>query len=94
MFEGYDCGGLSLLETKEYFNEIECSFIEKAHNDWRLIITIFGWLTLIKGIVRIGFSEIAQKSVKAFENKQILIKILLIIMVVLGAWLIWTGFYQ
>ncbi len=62
--------------------------------DWRVVITVFGWLSLIKGIARIGFPEIAQKYIKTLENKPVLIKTLLVITILLGAWLIWMGFYQ
>ncbi|MDA0987497.1 MAG: hypothetical protein O3A55_07870 [Bacteroidetes bacterium] len=60
--------------------------------DWRVVITIFGWLSLMKGIARIGFPEIAQKYIKALEKQQALIKIWLVIVVVLGTWLTWMGF--
>ena len=59
--------------------------------DWRIVITIFGWISLIKGIVRIGFPEIPQKLVPTFKNKPILTQILLVIAVFLGAWLIWAS---
>jgi len=59
--------------------------------DWRVVITIFGWISLIKGIVRIGFPEIPQKLVPVFKNKLALTQILLIICILLGAWLIWAS---
>lgn len=61
--------------------------------DWRVVITIFGWLSLIKGIVRIGFPEVTQKLVPAlFKEKLLLTQILLVICVLLGAWLIWMSY--
>lgn len=59
--------------------------------DWRVVITIFGWTSLIKGIVRISFPEIPQKLVPTFKNKPGLTQILLIIAILLGAWLIWMS---
>lgn len=59
--------------------------------DWRVVITIFGWLSLIKGIVRIGFPEAIQKMTPTFKNKPGLMQILLIICILLGAWLIWKS---
>lgn len=59
--------------------------------DWRVVITIFGWISLIKGIMRIGFPEIPQKLVPTFKNKPILTQILLVLAVLLGAWLIWVS---
>ncbi len=59
--------------------------------DWRVVITIFGWLSLTKGIVRIGFPEVPQRLVPAFKDKPLLTQILLVIAVLLGAWLIWMS---
>jgi hypothetical protein len=59
--------------------------------DWRVVITIFGWLSLIKGVVRIGFPEVTQRFVPTFKDKPTLIRILLVIMGLLGVWLIWMS---
>lgn len=61
--------------------------------DWRVVITIFGWVSLIKGIVRIGFPVALQKWVPIFKNKPALTQILLVIAILLGAWLIWMSCY-
>jgi hypothetical protein len=58
--------------------------------DWRVTITILGWIALVKGIVRIGFPGVPQKSV--FKNKPILTQILLVIAILLGGWLIWMSY--
>ena len=59
--------------------------------DWRVVVTIFGWLSLVKGIVRIGFPGTPRKLMPAFKNKQILAQGLLVIVIFLGAWLIWVS---
>jgi len=59
--------------------------------DWRVVITIFGWIALIKGIVGIGFPELTQKWAEKIGGKLVLMKILLIIGILLGAWLIWVS---
>jgi len=59
--------------------------------DWRVVITIFGWASLIKGIVRIGFPEAVQRVVPIWKEKPILAQILLVIVILLGAWLIWMS---
>jgi len=56
--------------------------------DWRVVITIFGWISLIKGVMRIAFPEITQKLAPAFKNKPVLTQGLLIIAILLGAWLL------
>jgi len=63
-------------------------------DDWRVIITIFGWLSLVKGILIIGFPKsYAKYTGFAFllRNKLTLIRILTAIMILLGAWLIWIS---
>lgn len=58
--------------------------------DWRVVITILGWFTLIKGIMKIGFSEQIHKQAQRFKKKQILSTIFLIL---LGVWLLWMSFF-
>lgn len=60
--------------------------------DWRVIITIFGWISLIKGVVAIGFPEVTQKWAEKFKNKPLLTQILLVIGIFLGAWLLWLSY--
>ncbi|MFN3301829.1 MAG: hypothetical protein ACK413_02265 [Patescibacteria group bacterium] len=65
------------------YNSWECN--------WRVIITIFGWISLIKGVMAIGFPEITQKLVEKFKNKPLLIQTWLVIGILLGVWLLWTS---
>lgn len=60
--------------------------------DWRIVITIFGWISLTKGVVRIGFPEAIQKLVPAFRDKPLLAQVLLVIAIFLGGWLIWVSY--
>jgi len=60
--------------------------------DWRVIITILGWSSLIKGVVRIGFPEVTQKFMPVFKAQPMLIWIALVIMGFLGVWLIWVSY--
>ena len=60
--------------------------------DWRVVITVFGWLSLLKGIVRIGFPEITQKFAPTFRDKLFLTQILLVVAVILGGWLVWMSY--
>jgi len=57
--------------------------------DWRVVITILGWSTLIKGIQKIGFPEHIRKQAQMFKKGQIISAIILL---VLGAWLLWMSF--
>lgn len=57
--------------------------------DWRVVITILGWSTLIKGILKIGFPEQIHKQAQRFKKNQIISAVFLLI---LGGWLLWAGF--
>jgi hypothetical protein len=59
--------------------------------DWRVVITIFGWLSLVKGIVRLGFPSIFQKVVRVYKSGIWLTRGSLAICILLGAWLIWAS---
>jgi len=58
--------------------------------DWRIVITILGWFTLIKGIMKITFPEIIHKQAQRFKTRQLISTIFLTI---LGAWLILMSFF-
>lgn len=56
--------------------------------DWRVVITILGWSTLIKGIQKVGFPEFIHKQAQRFKKKQWLSASFLTL---LGAWLLWVS---
>ena len=57
--------------------------------DWRVVITILGWSTLLKGIGKIGFPELIHEQAQRFKSGQWFSAILLLL---LGGWLLWMGF--
>ncbi|MFH1455727.1 MAG: hypothetical protein ABIF40_02140 [archaeon] len=57
--------------------------------DWRVIITILGWSTLIKGIMKVGFPEQIHKQAQRFKYKQWVSAFFIIL---LGAFLIFMSF--
>ena len=61
-----------------------------AHNlwvsDWRLIITLFGWISLIKGITRFAFPEIAMKWIHQIDFKWF--QFLLFLLFIIGVFLL------
>jgi len=57
--------------------------------DWRIAITILGWSTIIKGILKIGFPEQIHKQAQRFKKKQWLSAF---VMIFLGIWLFWASF--
>jgi len=58
--------------------------------DWPLVITILGWGTLLKGISKIGFPDMIHKQAQRFKRGQWLSAVLLLF---LGAWLLWMSFF-
>jgi len=64
-----------------------------AHNvwvwDWRVTITILGWVTLLKGIEKIGFPERVNKKAQMFKGGQILWGGVIFL---IGAWFFWMSF--
>ena len=57
--------------------------------DWRVVITILGWSTVIKGIMKIGFPEQIHRQAQRFKKKQLLSAAF---MILLGTWLFWVSF--
>lgn len=57
--------------------------------DWRVVITILGWSTLIKGIMKIGFPEFIHEQSQKFKGNQAMEAITLLL---LGGWLFWMSF--
>jgi len=60
--------------------------------DWRVIVTILGWLTLVKGVLLIGFPRNYAKLGSIFMKNPSLLRILMVITVLLGAGLIWLSY--
>jgi len=63
-----------------------------AHNvwvsDWRVAITILGWMTLLKGAMKIGFPDHINKKAQMFAAQQ---KLWGAVIFFLGAWLFWMS---
>ncbi|MBN2585646.1 hypothetical protein JXA59_03325 [Patescibacteria group bacterium] len=57
--------------------------------DWTVVITVLGWGTMIKGIMKIGFPDFIHKQAQAFKYHQVLEALALLI---LGGWLLWMAF--
>lgn len=64
-----------------------------AHNvwvaDWRVSVTILGWVTLLKGIEKIGFPDRVNKKAQLFKGQQVLWGLVIFL---IGAWFFWMSF--
>lgn len=57
--------------------------------DWKAVITVLAWMTLIKGIMKIGFPEQIHKQAQRFKKKQMFSAAF---MIILGISLLWVSF--
>lgn len=69
-----------------------------SHNiwqaDWRVLITLLGWMTLIKGVARLFIPNAANKlSVKYIENSAVYY-VTVVILLIIGIYLSYVGFSQ
>lgn len=64
-----------------------------AHNlwvaDWRVAVTILGWVTLLKGIEKIAFPERVNKKAQMFKGQQTLWGFVIFL---IGALYFWLSF--
>ena len=57
--------------------------------NWTVAITLLGWCTLCKGILKIGFPEHVHRQAQMFKDKQVLWSV---IIALLGAFFFWMSF--
>ncbi|MFA6039354.1 MAG: hypothetical protein WCV62_01330 [Candidatus Peribacteraceae bacterium] len=56
--------------------------------DWRVAVTILGWVTLLKGITKVAFPEHVHKKAQMFKKQQTLWGFVIFLP---GAWLFWMS---
>jgi len=57
--------------------------------DKMVLVTIFGWLSLIKGVLRVGFPHVTHWTTQWVKGRSGFVYLLLSICLLLGAWLLW-----
>jgi len=55
--------------------------------DWRIAITILGWITLFKGVTKIGFPEHVNKQAQMFKPGQIFWSFVILLIGVVFFWM-------
>jgi hypothetical protein len=58
--------------------------------DWRVSVTLLGWITLFKGIEKNAFPERVHKKAQMFKKMQWLWGIIIFF---IGLWFFWMSFY-
>lgn len=59
--------------------------------DWRVVITVIGWMSLVKGAVRIVSPAIGLTFATSFSKSSRYLNIGAALIIVLGAWLAYQG---
>ncbi len=62
--------------------------------NWTVIITLFGWLGLLKGIGLIIFPDRAKKLAQAYQKNTTLLNINLVLIFAIGTILIFFGYFE
>ena len=60
--------------------------------DWRVVITIIGWASLVKGIFRIVLPGVGSKFAENFIRSTRALNASVIFVLIVGAWLSYQGF--
>jgi len=60
--------------------------------DWRVVITILGWMALLAGIARIGFGDLVKSTGAAMIDSKTGLAVPGAVMGLVGAWLTWVGY--
>jgi len=60
--------------------------------DWRVIITIIGWLSLFKGVVRILSPTMGSAAAASFTRSQLPLGFSAVVLLIVGGWLSFEGF--
>lgn len=56
--------------------------------DWKVTVTVLGWVTLFKGITKVAFPEHVHKRAQMFKGQQALWTFVILI---LGVWFFWMS---
>jgi hypothetical protein len=73
--------------------------VTQVHNvwtlDWRVLMTLLGWMLVFQGVIRILFPEFVLKMAKRLlsSNRFLFIQIASIMMILIGSYLTLKGFF-
>lgn len=60
--------------------------------DWRVVLTIFGWTSLFKGLTLIAFPFNNQKMIGLLKKHVGMGQVFLFVALLIGVWLLWMGY--
>ncbi|MCP4072836.1 MAG: hypothetical protein GY742_14035 [Hyphomicrobiales bacterium] len=60
--------------------------------DWRMVITVLGWISIVKGVMRILLPEIGQRMAHKYAQSNWILNGGSIVLVTVGTWLAYEGF--
>ena len=86
---------LALVYVSGFFNLLVGLLVVLSHNiwtnDWRVLITIIGWITFFKGVIRLFAPEKVTSLANKF-NKTYFLNIICVIFFLIGLYLTYKGF--
>lgn len=93
-----ESGHLSALFFSGVVSVIIGILIIISHNifelNWRGLITVIGYLTLIKGIARLIFTRLSSRIIERFAHNYVAYYISIIIVLAMGIYLGYIGFFM
>lgn len=54
---------------------------------WNVIITIFGWLCIVKAFMVLCFNNLKKEAIPSFDDRVIVTQLLLFLVLILGVWI-------
>ncbi len=71
--------------------------VVNTHNlwvaDWPVIITVFGWLSIVGGILRMGFPALTQSMGEKMMGSETALRVIGGVQVLLGGFLAYKGYF-
>ncbi len=58
---------------------------------WNVIITVFGWLCIVKAFMVLCFNEVKKEAIPAFGDRLFVTQILLTVVLIFGIWLFYKS---
>lgn len=90
-------GSPALILTSALLSLLAGLAIVNSHNiwsaDWRVLVTLFGWLALIAGAVRLVLPRLVQRQGNGLMNRVWPMWLAAAVVVVYGLVLTWAGYF-
>lgn len=62
--------------------------------DWRVLITLIGWLSILRGIIRLFFPDWSKKMVVKFAKNKNYMMAMSVVFIAIGIFLLFHGYFR